>query len=217
MCESSPHGGLSLIQGAKWTNPLPAVCLTQSPELSRHLLLSEMFSIPALINPKPKSVPPLWCYTWETTRTHQLDTCSRHSPLNQLHFCGELKILSRTGNKWQRRKMALTESLIVEKHLDNYFRQETRRVAATNWLQSAPLPSNMLAVRCHLSPADMISGVIKDNEVEHRHRAVYLHALSPSPSASHSRWFTSLLNNMTFPQGHAGALMCRKFVHECTS
>lgn len=31
------------------------------------------------------------------------------------------------------------------------------------------LPSNMLAVRCHLPSSDMISGVIKDNEVEHRH------------------------------------------------
>lgn len=74
----------------------------------------------------------------------------------------------------------------------------------------------MLAVRCHLPSSDMISGVIKDNEVEHRHWAVYLHALSPAPPASHSHWFTSLLNNMTFPQGQAGVLMRRKFVHECT-
>lgn len=70
---------------------------------------------------------------------------------------------------------AVIESLMLnsfEVHPDNDFRQGSRRAVATKALQrkkKKPLPSNMLAVRCHLPSSDMISGVIKDNEVEHRH------------------------------------------------
>lgn len=56
-----------------------------------------------------------------------------------------------------------------EVHPDNYFRQGSRRVVAAKSLQRKPLASNMLAVRCHLLYSDMISGVIKDNELEQRH------------------------------------------------
>lgn len=57
---------------------------------------------------------------------------------------------------------------LFEVHPDNYFRQGSRRLFLQN-RYNPPLSSNMLVVRCHLSFFDMISGVIKDNEVEHRH------------------------------------------------
>lgn len=56
----------------------------------------------------------------------------------------------------------------------------------------------------------MISGVIKSNEGERRHRTVYLHALPPALPSTHSQRFTPLLNNMTFLQGQADPLMCGK-------
>lgn len=190
-------------------------------------------------NPKVLTPPPCW-HTWGRTKPQHLNTYahlyaainrtanSYFLQINNDIFAGDKghsdgtvvdMIIKRKIKSWAG-KTAVIESLmfkLFEVQPDNYFRQGSRRVVATKSLQRKPLPSNMLAVRCHLPYSDMISGVIKDNELEHRHWAVYLHALSPAPPASHSHWFTSLLNNMTFPQGQAGVLMCRKFVHECTS
>lgn len=95
--------------------------------------------------------------------------------------------------------------------------KEAEGLLLRNRYKESPLPSDMLAVRCHLSYSDMLSGVIKDNELERRHWDVYRYASSQAPPTSHSHWFTSLLNNMTFVQGQAGVLMCRKFAHDCTS
>lgn len=203
-----------------------------SPAFPRSLVLT---------SPNPKVLtPPLCWHTWGRTKPQHLDTCahlyaainrtanSYFLQINNDIFTGDKghsdgtvidMIIKRKIKSWTG-KTAVIESLmfkLFEVQPDNYFRQGSRRVVATKSLQRKPLPSNMLAVRCHLLYSDMISGVIKDNELEHRHWVVYLHTLSPAPPASHSYWFTSLLNNMTFPQGQASVLMCRKFVHECTS
>lgn len=47
--------------------------------------------------------------------------------------------------------------------------KEAEGLLLRNRYNEKPLASNTLAVGCHLSYSDMISGVIKDNEVEHRH------------------------------------------------